>query len=330
VLVAQHGALVQEQDVAGNTALHCAVAAGSVAIVQCLLQHAVETKLALNAQNADKDTALHLTCAAGNMEIMALLTNANANTKLRNNNGETPLDISKHSEGLHEALSEHQTKVDNDETLDKLSSGCCPAVFMLGCGGVDPYVPTFSGLNGLQYALQKGNMCAAALMFPHYNLLAGSAPYKGSDQLMPFGCTVGILSCCRNMSCWCKNNRVDVNDARGISAGYTGLTALHLAAEQGLMPLAQQLVKQGANPAITDSGGRDAATVATAAGHSEGAAFLKGAEAEVNNPPSSVGSCSAESRTDAASNDGSTKSALHETRELPDEENTTSATAGGE
>jgi ankyrin repeat protein len=264
-LLLSRGAKIDATDDHGSTPLLEASWKGHAVVVRLLLERGAN----VNAATIDSGaTALHEAAGKGHSDVVELLLSYKADPALKDKTGET---------APEEALRNRQARVvgvfmdrgvispaDAGKQLkNAVLRGQTDMTTILLDRGVDPN----PGLL-LHDAALKGFVDVAGSLIAHgakVNALnaSGSTPLHDAALAGKAGMVEFLLS---------KGAEINARDRE------TGSTALHLAASWGRTEALDVLLKRGADRTIANKAGISALAAATANGHTEAAALLKGSE----------------------------------------------------
>lgn len=199
----------------------------------------------VNRANRDGQTALMLAAAERKRSLMQLLLDRGAHVDARNNRGGTAL-------------------------MYSATAGDLEGVKLMLARGANVNARAANGWTALTLAAARGFPEVVAVLLasggdPNVQDIYGWTPLMRAVQQMRPG-VVRVLVTSKRVALDAQNEN--------------GLTALHLAAGDGLKEIALMLVERGADIHVRDRAGRTPAAVAAAEGHPEIAKIIDGANQE--------------------------------------------------
>uniref|UniRef100_A0A4W6GAH1 Ankyrin 2a, neuronal n=1 Tax=Lates calcarifer TaxID=8187 RepID=A0A4W6GAH1_LATCA len=247
LLLLQNGASPDVRNIRGETALHMAARAGQMEVVRCLLRNGA----LVDAMAREDQTPLHIASRLGKTDIVQLLLQHMAHPDAATTNGYTPLHISAR-EGqvetaavLLEAGASHSMATKNGYTplhiaAKKNQTNIALALLQYGA---ETNVLTKQGVSPLHLAAQEGHAEMASLLLgkgAHVNT-ATKVTHEHRHNL--------ILSdtCFNLVQMLYLSLRMQGVDNSVLHVLQSGLTPLHLTAQEDRVSAAEVLAKHDAN-----------------------------------------------------------------------------------
>jgi ankyrin repeat protein len=265
----KHGADVNSRENGGQTPLYYAASKGQLETCQILLEHNAE----IDSQDNDGLTPFLISLEKGHRDVVRLLINHNADVCVRNTKGNTPLHVAA-SYGYLEVcriLLERNAEVDS-----RNNNGSTPFLRALQCGHLDVAhllldniadvrVHDTDGNTPLHVAASNGCLEVCRILFEHN----AEVDSRNNDGLTPFH------------GAWKNETNPDILQLflehgadMDVYDTDQGNTPLHIAAENGLLEVARQLLER--NVEVDPQNIHDATPflAALANGHSDVARLL--------------------------------------------------------